>query len=134
MTMHVRTGVAALVLVGALAGCGGGSTHTYTSSPSASSSSSEKSTTSEKTTTSEETTTSEKTTAVVPAPANSMTITCKEWRDLDDPTQLAVVTAIVQAPDYKGVASEPDSAKLIAKGACLLFGSKTVADVLATGS
>jgi hypothetical protein len=130
--MHVRTGVVALVLMGAIAGCSGGSTHTYTSSPSTSASASDKSTTSEKTT--EESTTTSSPTAVVPAPANSLTITCKEWRDLDDPTQLAVVTAIVTQPDFKGAVTEPDSAKLVAKGACLLFGSKTVNDVLLTGS
>jgi hypothetical protein len=61
-------------------------------------------------------------------------MTCNEWRDLDDPTQLAVVTAIVQDPGYKGVATEPDSAKLLVKGACLLFGKKVVKDVLETGS
>lgn len=131
--MHVRAGVAALVLMGAIAGCSGGSTHTYTSSPSTSASA-DKSTTSEKTTTESTTTTTEESTAVVPAPANSLTITCKEWRDLDDPTQLAVVTAIVNQPNFGGAVKEPDSAKLVAKGACLLFGSKTVDEVLKTGS
>lgn len=61
-------------------------------------------------------------------------MTCKEWRDLDDPTQLAVVTAIVTQPDFKGVVTNPDGARILAKGACLLVGDKTVNDVLLTGS
>jgi hypothetical protein len=61
-------------------------------------------------------------------------MTCKEWRDLDDPTQLAVVNAIVTEPDFKGKVTDPDAARIVAKGACLLFGDKVVKDVLLTGS
>jgi hypothetical protein len=61
-------------------------------------------------------------------------MTCKEWRDLDDPTQKAVVTAIVTQPNFKGQVTDPDNARIVAKGACFLFSDKTVNDVLLTGS
>ena len=121
--------LAALVLILAFAGCSSKSPSPAASSTASSSVSS----TTTKSTTSE-TSTTETSTATVPAPSNSLTMTCKEWRDLDDPTQLAVVNAIVTEPDFKGKVTDPDAARIVAKGACLLFGDKVVKDVLLTGS
>jgi ABC-type enterochelin transport system substrate-binding protein len=120
--------MAALVLILAIAGCSSKSPSPAASSTASSSTSS----TSAETTTSEKST--ETSTSTVPAPPNSLTMTCKEWRDLDDPTQLAVVNAIVTEPDFKGKVTDPDAARIVAKGACLLFGDKVVKDVLLTGS
>lgn len=122
--------MAALILIGAIAGCSS-TTSSPESTSSAPSSTSAKSTTSEKPS---ESTTTETSAPVVPAPPNALTMTCKDWRDLDEPTQLAVVTAIVTQPDFKGAVTDPDNAKVVAKGACLLIDSKTVNDVLLTGS
>jgi ABC-type enterochelin transport system substrate-binding protein len=129
MRRHARAILSAVILVGVVGGC---SSTTTTSPPPASSASSTTTTTT--TTTSETSTTSQTPTSTVPPPANSLTITCKDWRALDDPTQLAVVTAIVTQPDFKGAVTDPDAAHLAAKAACLIFSSKTVNDVLKTGS
>jgi Domain of unknown function (DUF4334) len=130
MKRHARRVLAALILMGAIAGC----SSTTSSPPAASTAPSSAKSTSAKSTTSETPTTSETSSPTVPAPPNSLTITCKDWRALDDPTQLAVVTAIVTQPNFKGAVTDPDAARVLAKGACLLFGSKTVNDVLLTGS
>jgi ABC-type enterochelin transport system substrate-binding protein len=129
MSRHLRAGLAALILMAAVAGC---SSTTTTTAPTSTASSSTKSTS--PTTTTSETSTTSTSTSVVPAPPNSLTMTCKDWRDLDDPTQLAVVKEIVTQPDFKGAVTDPDGARLVAKGACLLFSTKTVNDVLRTGS
>jgi hypothetical protein len=130
MRRHLRTVLAALILIGAVAGC---SSTTTTTAPTSTASSSTKST-SATTTTSETTSETTTSTSVVPAPPNSLTMTCKDWRDLDDPNQLAVVNAIVTQPNFKGAVTDPDAARIVAKGACLLFSEKTVNDVLLTGS
>lgn len=119
-----------MILVGVVSGC----STTTTSPPAASSATSSATSTTTKSTTTETSTTSATPTSTVPPPANSLTITCKDWRALDDPTQLAVVTAIVTQPDFKGALTNPDAARLAAKAACLLFSSKTVDEVLKTGS
>jgi hypothetical protein len=129
--------LAALVLIAAIAGCSSSTTSSPSSTTklSTATSTSAKSKPSETSSeTSSDSTTTGTSTKVVPAPPNSLTMTCKEWRDLDDPTQLAVVTEIVNQPDFKGAVTDPDGARLVAKGACLLFGDKVVNDVLRTGS
>jgi len=66
----------------------------------------------------------------VPAPPNALTMTCKEFNDLDEATRLAVIRAILAeennplGPNGEGVG------QMLAEAACQFLTSATVSEVL----
>jgi hypothetical protein len=66
----------------------------------------------------------------VPAPPNALTMTCKEFNDLDEATRLAVIRAILAkennplGPNGEGVG------QMLAEAACQFLPSATVSEVL----
>lgn len=69
----------------------------------------------------------------VPAPANSLTMTCEEFNGLDEPTRVAVVREILS---QEGNPLGPDGefvGQILADAACQFLPSAVVADVLLGG-
>jgi hypothetical protein len=133
MSALVRTAAAALILVGALAGCSRTTTGTVamTTEPGPPTTSRTPSTTSKPTTPRSPTSTPR--TATVPAPANALTMTCKEYLELDDETKLAVVQAILGEEESFLGPDEAELLKPLADGLCQLLPTSPVSEVLMGG-
>lgn len=134
MSVHVRTAAAALILVGALAGCSRTTTGTVamTTEPGPPTTSRAPSTTSKPTTTPRSPTSGPRT-PTVPAPANALTMTCKEYEELDDETKLAVVQAILSEEESFLGPEESELLKPLADGLCGILPTATVSEVLMGG-
>ena len=134
MSAHVRTTAAVLILVGVLAGCSRTTTGEVAM------------TTERGLTTSART--SPQTTPRIPstrtpstprtpnpnAPANSLTMSCEEYNDLDEDTQRAVVDEIISQEDSVFDPQVAEVAKTLADAMCQFLPTSKVSDVLFGGS
>lgn len=69
----------------------------------------------------------------VPAPPNSLTMTCAEYNELDPDTQMAVVQANVAEEDNPFGMLGPEAAKPVADTMCRFMPESTVNQVLLGG-
>jgi len=134
MSRYVRAAAAALILVGVLAGCSRTTTGEVAM------------TTERGLTTSARTT--PQTTPRIPstrtpstprtpnpnAPANSLTMSCEEYNDLDEDTQRAVVDEIISQEDSVFDPQVAEVAKTLADAMCQFLPTSKVSDVLFGGS
>jgi len=134
MSTYVRAAAAALILVGVLAGCSRTTTGEVAM------------TTERGLTTSARTT--PQTTPRIPstrtpstprtpnpnAPANSLTMSCEEYNDLDEDTQRAVVDEIISQEDSVFDPQVAEVAKTLADAMCQFLPTSKVSDVLFGGS
>ena len=134
MSRYVRAAAAALILVGVLAGCSRTTTGEVAM------------TTERGLTTSART--SPQTTPRIPstrtpstprtpnpnAPANSLTMSCEEYNDLDEDTQRAVVDEIISQEDSVFDPQVAEVAKTLADAMCQFLPTSKVSDVLFGGS
>ena len=67
---------------------------------------------------------------VVPAPANSKTMTCKEFTGLDEATRLAVIRAILADKNNPLGPNGESVGQVLAEAACQFLPSATVSEVL----
>lgn len=138
--MRTRLLIAAAALV--VAGCGqttSGTVAMTTESGSSGGGSTYESPTSTTRTTSPRTTTSDTSTpgtsttrssSNVPPPADSMTMTCKQYLDLDADTQDAVISAILAQSEGFFDPSQQDVAKILADSSCTFLPDAVVSDLL----
>jgi hypothetical protein len=134
MSAHVRIAAAVLILVGVLVGCSRTTTGTVamTTEPGASKTSRTPTSTSRPSTPRSSPTTSPRT-PNPNAPADSLTMTCEQYNDLDAATQQAVIDEIVNQEGSVFGGQGGDIAKTLADAMCQLLPTTTVSDILLGG-
>jgi hypothetical protein len=69
----------------------------------------------------------------VPAPPNALTMTCREFNELDEPTRLAVIRAIL-ADQNSVLGQNIEIARALAESVCQFLPDSTVNEILLGGS
>ena len=132
MSAHARTAAAALIAVGLLAGCSQTTTGTVasTTEPGPTTTRSTTPKTSPPSSSLARPSSPAPSTPGAPAPADSLTMTCKEYSGLDAATQQAVIGAILS---QKGSVLGPDNselAKTLADATCGFLPDAVLSEVL----
>jgi hypothetical protein len=130
MNTHVRIATAALIAVGVLAGCSQTTTGTVsmTTEPGPSTTRS-----SEPTSTPANPTPSAQSTPGAPAPDDAMTMTCKEYSDLDEDTQQAVIDEIISQEGSLIGPENDELAKTLADATCGFLPDAVLSEILFGG-
>ncbi|WP_319448522.1 MULTISPECIES: hypothetical protein [unclassified Mycobacterium] len=130
MNAHVRTAAAALITVGVLAGCSQTTTGTVamTTEPGPTTTRSSK-----PTPTSDRPTSSAPSTPGAPAPDDAMTMTCKEYSDLDEDTQQAVIDEIIGQEGSLIGPENAELAKTLADATCGFLPDAVLSEILFGG-
>jgi hypothetical protein len=130
MNAHVRTAAAALITVGVLAGC----SQTTTGTPAMTTEPGPTTTRSSKPTpTSGSPTSSAPSTPGAPAPDDAMTMTCKEYSDLDKDTQQAVIDEIISQEGSLIGPENAELAKTLADATCGFLPDAVLSEILVGG-
>ena len=130
MNAHVRTAAAALIAVGVLAGCSQTTTGTVamTTEPGPSTTRSSK-----PTPTGDSPTSSAPSTPGAQAPDDAMTMTCKEYSDLDEDTQQAVIDEIIGQEGSMIGPENGELAKTLADATCGFLPDAVLSEILFGG-
>jgi hypothetical protein len=132
MSAHVRIAAAVLILVGVLVGCSRTTTGTVAMTTESGASKTSRTPTSMSRPPRSSPTTSPRT-PNPNAPADSLTMTCEQYNDLDAATQRAVIDEIVNQEGSVFGGQGADIAKTLADAMCQLVPTTTVRDILLGG-
>jgi hypothetical protein len=132
MGIHVRTVTAAVVLIAGIAGCSHMTTGTATMRPQP-----DPETRRSIAPTIPRSTiprsTSPRTSSNVPPPSNSLTITCKDYLDLDKASKIAVVEEILKQEGSVLDPTTSDISQTLADAVCQYLPNSTVKEILIGG-
>jgi|GEM_PF-1215762 hypothetical protein len=132
MRTHVRTAAAAVILIAAITGCSHMTTGTATMRPQPVPETRRATPPTIPRTTSARPT-APRPSSDVPAPSNSLTMSCADYLDLDQATRTAVIGEILKQHGSGPGNDEADITKTLADAVCQFLPNSTVSEILVGG-